>query len=157
MTPEEASANFLDFNKRLELITQNTSCEDKRLMHYKSLRNFIYHYNSSKKGKTKCTELLKEYLELIENQNYSFTEKQSKGAYDFYIGPLAQDFYTRYVNFSASVGIFFHLLFCGIPIYFAWIIFHSKTIVISMLALYFIYYMNYILKYRNKKIYGYRY
>jgi hypothetical protein len=89
MTSEEAFENFLEFNSKLEIINNNTSKEDKKRIHYKSLRNFIYHYNSSKKGKTKCTELLKEYLELIEKQNYYFTEEQSKAAYDFYIGPLA--------------------------------------------------------------------
>jgi hypothetical protein len=157
MTSEEAFENFLEFNSKLEIINNNTSKEDKKRIHYKSLRNFIYHYNSSKKGKTKCTELLKEYLELIEKQNYYFTEEQSKAAYDFYIGPLAQDFYSRYVNFSAAFSIISFVLLLGIPVYFTWLIFHSKIILIAMLVLYFIYYVNYFLKYSSKKIYGYRY
>jgi hypothetical protein len=157
MTPEEADQNSLDFNRQFELITQNTSSEDKSRIHYKTLRNFIYHYNSSRKGKAKCTELLKEYLELIEKQEYNFTHEQSKAAYDFYIGPLAQDFYSRYVNFWADLSISFDLLLWGIPTYFLWLIFHSKIIVVSILVLFFIYLINYILKYRNKKIYGYRY
>jgi hypothetical protein len=88
MTSEEASENFLDFNRRLNIIYQNTSNENKSRIHYKSLRNFIYRYNSSKKVKTKCTELLKGYIELIEGQNFFFTEEQSKASFDLYIGPL---------------------------------------------------------------------
>jgi hypothetical protein len=121
------------------------------------LGNFIYHYNSFKKGKIKATELLKEYVELIEKQNYFFNEEQSKAAFDFYIGPLGSNFCGRYLNFSARFSIFFELVFCGIPIYFIWLIFHSKAIILFILPLYFIYWINYILKYRNKKIFGYRY
>ena len=157
MTLEEEEQNSLDFNKRFELITQNTSSEDKSRLHYKSLRNFIYHYNSSRKGKIKCTELLKEYLNLIEKQEFHFTKEQSKAVYDLYIGPLAQDFYSRYVNFSSAFSIVFEILFLGIPVYFLWLIFHSKNICLLILTFYFIHWINLTLKYRNKKIYGYRY
>lgn len=157
MTDKEQADNFLEFQKQLEKITQNTSHEARKGIHYKTLRNFVYHYNSSKKGKIKTTELLKEYLKLIEEQNYFFTEEQSKAANDFYIGPLAQDFYTRYVNFSSEFALFFQILFCGIPVYISWIMLHSKVTMLLLLAVYFLYYINYFLKYRNKKIYGYRY
>ena len=115
MTSEEASENFLDFNRRLKIIYQNTYYEDKSRIHYKSLRNFIYHYNSSKKGKTKCTELLKGYIELIEGQNFFFTEEQSKASFDLYIGPLGQNFYSRYVNFSAAFSIVFEFFISWHP------------------------------------------
>lgn len=157
MTPEEISDNFTDFTRRLEIINQNTSIEDKKSIHYKSLRNFIYHYKSFRKGKMKSTELLKEYLELIEKQEYNFNEEQSKVAYDLYVGPLGMNFYRRYINFSTEFSIFFEILFLGIPVYLIWIFLNSQTILFSILPLYFIYWIIYILKYKNKKIYGYRY
>ena len=150
MTTEEQVENFLNFHNQLEKITQGTSGEAKKRIHYKTLRNFIYYYNSSKKGKTRTTELLKEYLKLLEEEDYMFTEQQSKDAYDIYIRPLVHDFYTRYVNFSASFAIVFELLLCGIPVYFL----HSKITILLLLSLYFVHYINYFIKYRNKKFYG---
>lgn len=147
----------MDFESQIEIINQNTSEEDKRRIHFKSLRNFIYHHNYSKKGKIKATEQLEEYVKLLELQNYSFTEEQSKAAYDFYIGPLAQNYYSRYLNFKCAFSTIVELLIFVLPMGFVWLIFHSKILVIGCLGWYLIHWINYIRKYHNKKIYGYRY
>ncbi len=157
MTPEEASANFLAFNKRLDLITLNTSDEDKRRIHYNSLRNFIYHYNSFNKGRIKVTELLEEYITLIESQNYSFTVEQSQAVYDMYVGPIGHNYYRRYLNFSTAFALFVEVLLFGIPFYGCWLLFHSNNVNITLLIIYIIYLVNYISKYYRRKIFGYRY
>ena len=151
------SDTFSNFNRRLENINQHTSDEQKKRLHYRSLRNFIFHYTSFRKGRLKATELLEEYLTLLEAQDYSLTVEQSKAVYDLYIGPIAQNYYSRYLNFSSAFALFFEILLFGIPFYFSWQLFHSKTLNIFILTFYIIYWANYIGKYYRKKIYGYRY
>jgi hypothetical protein len=146
----------LDFKSEIEIINQNTSEEDKRGIHFKSLCNFVYQYNSFKKGKIKATELLTEYIELIKEQNFTFTEEQSKATFDLYINPIAH-FYKRSLNFSSKLTIDLILLFFSVPNICVWFIFHSKIISFFVLLLSIAYWINYSTKYYRKKIYGYRY
>ena len=150
------SESFLDFKKRLDSIDQNTSYEDKRRIHYKSLKNFIYHYAYLKKSRVSAAKLLVEYLELIESSGYFLTEEQSQGTYDLYINPIAR-IYRRYLNFASEFSILFNILFYVLPNMGVWFIFHSNILTLSFQLLYILYWINYIIKYYANKIYGYRY
>lgn len=150
------SKNSFDFNNQLENIDEQTSDEQKKNIHFKSLRNFIIHYSYLKKSKITVTNLLTEYILLIESNGFSFTEEQSKGSYDLYINPLAR-IYRRYLNFSSEFSILFSIIFCGLPNLGLWILFHSKILIFSFIPLYLLYWIIYARKYYQKKIYGYRY
>lgn len=147
---------FLELNSELQYIDNSTSDAQKKSIHFKSLRNFIYYYDSFKKGRVKATELLREYIKLIKEENYSFSKEQSKETLDLYITPIAHS-YKRNLNFSSSLSIDLILFFFSIPNILALLIFHSEPIEISVLALTLTYWINYICKYPRKKIYGYRY
>lgn len=151
------SDTFFILKERLSIIDKNTSAEDKKSIHFKSLRNFICYYDSFKKSKIIATELLNEYLELLERENYSLDKEQSIEAYDNYIAPLATKIYTRYLNFSSDFGFLFQFFLYVVPNYILWEVFHSSTLIISVSSLYMAYWINYIIKYYKHKIYGYRY
>jgi hypothetical protein len=145
-----------DFSIQLARINGHTTEEQKKSVHYKSLRNFIYHYSDFKKNKISAANLIMEYLSIIEQNNFSFTEEQSKGAYDLYITPLAR-IYNRQLNFSSEFSILSMLLFYCIPNLFLWMLSHSKVLIFSLIPLYLFYWIMYVRKYLQKKIYGYRY
>lgn len=151
------SENFSILNERLSLIDKNTSDEDKKSIHFKSLRNFIYYYDSFKKSKIIATELLNEYLELLEKEKYSLDKEQSIQAYNNYIAPLASKIYTRYLNFSGDFAFLFQFFLYAVPNCILWEVFHSSSLIISVLPLYMVYWINYLIKYYKHKIYGYRY
>lgn len=157
MTTLSKSKNSLDFSNQLENIDKNTSDEQKKSIHFKSLRNFIYHYSYFKKNQITASNLLLEYLSKIESNNFFFTEEQSKGAYDLYISPLGR-IYSRQLNFSSEFSIFFNIiLLYFLPNLCLWMLFHSKILILSFIPLYLLYWIMYIRKYNQKKIYGYRY
>ncbi len=156
MTTLSKSKNSLDFNNQIESIDKQSSDGQKRSIHFKSLKNFITHYPHVKKSKITATDLLTEYLALIESNSFSFKEEQSKGAFDLYINPLAR-IYVRHLSFSSKFSILFNILFYGIPNLGLWMLFHSKILIFSFIPLYLLYWINYIRKYYQKKIYGYRY
>ena len=148
---------FSTLNEKLSVIDKNTSLEAKKSIHFRSLRNFIYYFGSLKKSKISTGELLNDYLELIERENYSFDKEKSLEAYNNYIKPLATKVYTRYLNFSSQFAFQFEFFLYGLPNYVLWILFHSSTVIFSVLPLYLVYWVNYIIKYYKYKIYGYRY
>lgn len=156
MTTLSKSKNSLDFKNQIESINKKSSDEQKKSIHFKSLRNFITHYPYLKKSKITATDLLTEYLVLIESNGPSFTEEQSKGAYDLYISPLAR-IYVRHLSFSSKFSILFNIIFYGLPNLGLWMLFHSKILIFSFIPLYLLYWINHIRKYYQKKIYGYRY
>ena len=151
------SKNSFTFKERLDTIDKNTSDEGKKTIHFKSLRNFIYHYNSFKKSKIIATELLGQYLEYIEKEDYSLSKEQSLEAYEKYVSPLASKIYTRYLNFSSRFAFLFEIFLYIVPNSLLWAGFHSSLLIISVLPLYMAYWINYIVKYYKYKIYGYRY
>ena len=146
----------LDFSKELENIDANTSTEQKRLIHFKSLRNFIFYYDNFRKEKNTRERMLREYFEVIEGQNYSFSEEQSKAAFDMYIFPIS-DIYRKHINFSAKLNVIAVILYFSLPNILLWVIFHSKVLSFSFLPLISLYWINYLLKFPRKKIYGYKY
>ena len=151
------SKNFSTFKERLEIIENSTSNEDKKSIHFKSLRNFIYYYDSFKKSKLLANELLNEYLDFLEKENYSLNKEQSIEAYNKYIAPLASKIYTRYLNFSSDFAFLFQFFLYAVPNSILWAGFHSYSLIISLLPLYCVYWINYFIKYFKHKIYGYRY
>lgn len=109
------SETFFTLNERLSIFDKNTSHEDKKSIHFKSLRNFIYYYDSFKKSKLIATELLNEYLDFLESENYSLDKEQSIEAYDKYIARLASKIYTRYLNFSSDFAFLFQFFLYAVP------------------------------------------
>jgi hypothetical protein len=150
------SKTYLALNNELEIIDANTSMEQKKLIHFKSLRNFIFYYDYFKKEKKSRENLLEEYIKVVKDQNYSFSKEQSQAAFDMYIYPLGK-IYSKHINFSSSLNILLIVLYFTIPNILVWEMFHSITFSFSFLPLIFVYWLNYILKYPRKKIYGYRY
>ena len=150
------SKTFLVLNDELGIIDANTSKEQKELIHFNSLRNFIFYYDYFKKEKNLREKLLEEYVKVVKDQNYSFTKEQSQGAFDMYIYPIGK-IYSKHINFSTSLNVLLIVLYFSIPNILVWLMFHSKTFSFSFLPLIFVYWLNYILKYPKKKIYGYRY
>lgn len=151
------SETFCILIEKLSVIDKNTSTEEKKSIHFRSLRNFIYYYDYFKKSKITATALLHDYLKLIEKENYSLDNERSLEAYNNYIKPLASKIYTRYLNFSSQFAFLFEFFLYGIPNYILWSLFHSSALIISVLPLYMLYWINYIIKYKKHKIYGYRY
>lgn len=150
------SETFLGLNSELGSIEGNTSIDQKKLIHFKSLRNFIFYYDYFKKEKKSREKLIQEYIKVIKDQNYSFSKEQSKGAFDMYIYPLGK-IYSKHINFSSSLNVLLIVLYFSTPNIIFWVMFHSKTFSFSFLLLSLAYWFNYILKYLRKKIYGYRY
>lgn len=148
---------FTTFNEKLTLIDKNTSPEAKKSIHFRSSRNFIFYYGSLKKNKIFTRELLNDYLELIETENFLFDQEQSLEAFNKFIKPLAVKIYTRYFNFSSQFAFQFEFFLFVLPNYILWIFFHSSMMIISVLPLYLVYWVNYVIKYYKHKIYGYRY
>jgi len=157
MTTLIHSENYLDFSKRLKNIDEHTSELEKESIHFKSLSNFIYHYQFLKKSRQAATELLDEYIKVIESNGYHFSEEQCKGAFDLFIAPLASKIYTRYLHFSSDLSWILIILFISIPLVFLWFLFHSTILLQLVGSLFLIHWINYIRKYYTKKIYGYRY
>jgi hypothetical protein len=147
----------LDFRQRLSIIDKNTTKEAKKTIHFKSIRNFIYHYDSFKKRKMTATEWLDEYFEYIEKENYCLSKEQSIEAYSKYIAPLGRQIYSRYLNFSSAFAFSFQFFLYIVPNSLLWIQFHSYSLLLYVLPFYMVYWINYIIKYQKFKIYGFRY
>lgn len=156
MSKLNKSKTFLELNSELAVIDANTSVEQKKLIHFRSLRNFILYYDYFKKEKNSREDLLQEYINVIKDQNYSFSKEQSQGSFDMYIYPIGK-IYSKHLNFSSSLNILLVILYFSIPNIIVWVMFRSRTISFSFLFLILVYWLNYILKYPRKKIFGYRY
>ncbi|MBV9963047.1 MAG: hypothetical protein JO072_12435 [Parafilimonas sp.] len=147
----------MDFFKKLEEINEHTSPQEKKYIHFKSFRNFIHYYNLTKKEKNKITELLEQYIAMIESKDYILSKEESKDAYNKYIRPLGYQYYRKHLNFSIVSSIHFIVLFLIVPNAFVWFIFRNT--IISSLVLFFslCYIINYSTKYFNNKVYGYHF
>lgn len=147
----------MDFFKNLEEINKHTSTEEKKYIHFKSLKNFIQHYNLSKKEKKKITELLEEYIIMIQSKNFSLTKDESNDAYKKYIRPLGFQYYRKHLKFSSVLSIDFIILFIILPNILIWLFFHNLIVSSIFLFFSFCYLINYLIKYFNNKIYGYHF
>lgn len=145
----------MDFLKKLKEINEHTSIQEKKYIHFKSFRNFIHYYNSTKKEKKKITELLEQYIAMIESKDYILSKEESNDAYNTYIKPLGFQYYRKHLNFSSILSIHFIVLFLIVPNTFVWFIFRNA--IISSIVLFFslCYIVNYSVKYFNNKVYGY--
>lgn len=147
----------MDFHQKIIEIDEHTSKEQKKNIHFKSLSNFIYYYDSTKKEKIRITKLLEGYINFIEKKSYSLTDEDSKEAYNEYVYPLGMQYYRRYLNFSADLPFGGFIIFCVLPNICAW--FFTDLEIIKSVVLFFTlsYLANYFFKLYKKKIYGYQY
>lgn len=146
----------MNFNEKLNIIDQNTSNEQKKMLHFKSLRNFIYYYDVTKKEKRKITELLEGYILFIEKNNYSFTLRDSINTNKLFIQPLG-DLYRKHLGFSINLHIYDIFLVFGIANIFILSIFQNDITRFCMNLFFVVYFLNYLLKYKRKKIWGLQY
>src|ERR1700759_526398 len=115
----------MDFLKKFNEINEHTSLEGKKYIHFKSLRNFIWYYSSTKKEKNQITKLLEEYILLIENKNYIFSKEEAYNNYNNYIRPLGFLYYRKHLKFCSVISIHVFIILFLLPNIFIWLIFHN--------------------------------
>lgn len=164
MNISETDKNIQDLFLKLDL---ELSVYEKKKVHFKSVRNFIFHLienNKLKKsgnrilqllGEKRVKALLLEYLKNINNSDYK-TELDYKNTIQV-IGA----FMMKYYNFSYSGGkvICLRLLIFGfigaLLDAFLYSIFGLMYYAFFISIIWFI--ISSIMKYRNKKVFGYHY
>jgi hypothetical protein len=145
----------MDFKQKLEEIDAATTKKQKRSIHFKSLRNFIYYYDRTKKEKRRITTYLEEYINLLERKNYSFTKEESLAACELFIDTLGKK-YIRYFNFESHSVILVIIVFLIIANMLICIVFHSYIIRSIGLLILILVLIKYIEKFRKWKTYGFR-
>ena len=147
----------MDFILKLNEIELSTTSAQKRLIHYKSLRNFINFYDSNKKEKAKITNLIAEYIELLESKNYDITKEESKNVYKSFVYTLGIQYYRKHLGFVSFLSIDLVVFFFFIPLGLVWFLFGLSTILYFTFVIWIIYWTNYLIKIITHKVYGYRY
>lgn len=164
MNISEIDKNIQDMFLKLDL---ELSVYEKKKVHFKSIRNFVFHLienNKIKKGENKTLQrlgeervkvLLLEYLKDINNNGYK-TELTYKNTIQV-IGA----FMMKYYNFSYSGGkvIYLRLLFfVSIGALIDAFLYSVSGLLYYVFFISIIWFLiSSILKYRNKKVFGYHY
>src|SRR5882762_8653321 len=78
----------------------------KKYIHYRSMRNFVFHYDEiqNKKTQDKICFLLSEYIEEVMANDYDFEAGSSYDLARKYLSKLS-DYYREYSNFIGVIKI----------------------------------------------------
>jgi len=143
----------MDFKAKIDAIYMNASPEQKRRMHFNSLRNFIEYYDQTKKEKIRITELLEQYITLLEKNDYSLTHEESIEAYYLCVDKIGW-YYRRYLNFTVYLGYFYIFVLFILPNFLIWITFHSIITSTILAVLIILNSISRCYKYYKHKMYG---
>lgn len=147
----------MDLIAKLQNIEKATSEEEKKSIHFKSLKNFIEHYDFVKKEKKKITELLEEYIYILESNNYSFSRDESLVMFGKYIAILGNSYYSKHLGFTNYLGVGLQALLFFLFNSIVWLCFKMKFLFLIGFGLSLCIVANYYYKMKSGKIYGFRY
>lgn len=105
-----------EIKKSVLLIEDKTSLNMRKYIHYKSIRNFTFHFSEIKaaESRSEILKLLKSYLEEIVIQDYDVDRHLSTDLAKKYVFPIG-DYFKNESNFMITFNIK-HVIFYGIMI-----------------------------------------
>ena len=147
----------MDLNEKINQINNFTSVDQKKMIHFNSLRNYIYHYPQVKKERSKVTNLLNDYINYLETKKYSLNKEESNEVFKEFIYPLGMMYYRKHLGFSSELTINLIILIYVIPnllclLFLKFTLFSYLLLTLSIFSL-----SIYLFKFLKKKIYGYQY
>lgn len=143
----EAKFNFWDFN---------LSLDEKKYIHYNSMKNFLYNYNNiNDRKKERVLDLFENYITEIERANFYFTKEESLELANKYINKIA-DIFTG-LGFKINVKFGFVIwwgILSDILLLILGILSHIKYLPITTILLFFYYMYLQLFKKPKKLVYG---
>ncbi|HUZ60724.1 MAG TPA: hypothetical protein VMU83_18280 [Hanamia sp.] len=98
--------DFQDVEAKFDIWKYNLSTDEKKYIHYNSMKIFLYHYNNINDRKKKIVlSLFENYILEVEDANFSFSKDESLGLANKYINKLA-DIYTG-LGFKLNIKLSF--------------------------------------------------